>query len=443
MGFLDRLFGSSSPSSTPAPDVAFGRYADAYKSPAQLGEWERCMQLFDQGERLTAYKAFLHYLQDPQLQNVSWKEENGGIDFELRQGSRRVIGRADADKVKAESKIAKAADLNVGFLRRLLEFNYTLKYSRFALDPDNFLSIRFDTSAIDGSPLKLYHALRELATHADKQDDLLLDEFRSLSPAESPDSLPMPEAEKQLKYDFIVREIQAAFALLDAGKPDSNQFPGGYAYLLLALAFRLDYLVRPEGFMMDTLERIHGIYFAQDGRNPQLKLLALRKEFQKLLDRSKEDFFKEMYRTRSTFGVSQPVHHDRVKAVIEGELPNMEWHLKEGHAALALSIPEYIAGFVLFHYAPPKPDRELLHLFFEITEPEFFRALGFKSELLGPDGLPRKNALAAAFKNIADRNRLQFPAFRPDANRLNYSTLPLFAKSYLEMIKDLDLTRAE
>lgn len=443
MRFLERLF-SSSPSATDQPDILFGRYTDAYKSKEQLAAWERSLQLFDEGRALEAYREFLRYLRDEATDNVRWQEDEGLLRFEIWQGSRRVTGTANAEKVQAESKIARADDLNVGFLRRLMEANFALKFSRFALAPDNALAIVFDTAATDGSPLKLQQALRELAIHADKQDDLLLDEFRGLQPADTvvAAATELPEAEKQVKYEFIRREIEAAFAVFERAKPDPNQFPGGYAYLLLALAFRLDYLVRPEGFMMDLLEKMHGAYFAKDERPAQRKVAGLRQDFQKLLDRPREEFFKEMYRTRGTFGINQAVNHDRITALIDGELPNMDWHLQQNHPELALAVPQYVAGYALFHYAPPQPDRDFLHLFFQIFHQDFFRQLGYRLDLLRTDGLPERRAVTAAVRDLVKKHQARFPKLNPDVNQLNFSALPLFAKSFLEMVRNLDLAAA-
>jgi hypothetical protein len=343
--------------------------------------------------------------------------------------------------VKAESKIARAGDLNVGFLRRLMEANFNLKFSRFALSPDNTLTILFDTYTTDGSPYKLLYALRELAIHADKQDDLLLDEFKILSPAQERTFGAISDEEKEAKYQFMVREINRAFEEFDKAKPDPNTYPGTYAYLLLALAFKLDYLIRPEGFMMDVMERIHGIYFAKNDRTPQVKVANIRKEYQKLLERPKDAFFREMYRTRSTFGINPAVNHDNIVSLIEGELPNMEWPLQQNHEHLALAVPQYVAGFALFHYAPPKPDRELLHLFFQIMEPDFFRSLRFDIPYTDANGRFNKSEIFRQIKTITERNRTHYPRLKPDPTRLDFASKVLFAKSYLLMIKELNLTK--
>lgn len=439
MSFIERLFGFGN--KPVAPDIPFGRYTDAYKSDAQQALFDHSLELFDQSEYLRAYLEFLKYLKDEHADNIVWKEADGVLHFEFWQGSQRITGVAGPEKVKVESKIARTDDLNVGFLRRLMEANFNLKFSRFALDPDNTLSILFDTHTSDGSPLKLLYALRELAIHADKQDDLLLDEFKALRPVHERTYGDIPETEKTVKYNYVCREIARAFEEIDKGKPDPNQYPGTYAYLLLALAFKLDYLIKPEGFMMDALERVYGIYFAKNDRTPQVKIANIRKELNKLLERPREAFFKEMYRTRSTFGINPAVNHDSIVSLIDGELQNMEWPLQQNHEALALAVPMYIAGFAMFHYAPPKPDREFLHLFFQIMEPGFFRDLGFQLPYTDTAGHLNKTAIIKGIRGITERNRNQFLFLRPDVNRLDFTSPVLFSRSYLLMIRDLNLSK--
>ena len=441
MSFIDRIFNFGSNQKQAAPDIPFGRFTDAYKSEAQQAAFDRSLEYFDKDERLEAYRAFFDFIKDEETgDNIQTREEAGVIHFEFWQGSRLITGIAGPDKVKAESKVARAGDLNVGFLRRLMETNFNLKFSRFALDPQNNLCIVFDSGAVDASPLKMLHALRELAIHADKQDDLLLDEFKTLEPAEERSFGDIPEAEKETKYRYIQREIRAAFEVLDKGKPDPNQYPGSFAYLLLALAFKLDYLTKPEGFMMDVLERIHAIYFAKNLLTSQVKVQHIRLEFQKLLDRPKEAFFKEMYRTRCTFGVNPPVPHGSFVSFIEGELPNMEWPLQEGHEVLALAVPQYIIGFTLFHQAPPRPDHALMHLFFQVTEADFFRELGFEIPFTDSAGRLNKPAIIKAINRIVAQHRVDSPQFKINTSQLDFGSSLLFAKSYLLAIKNTNLS---
>lgn len=444
MGFWKQIFGWKSGNRHSGPELVFGRFTDAYKTDEQNALFDQAIELFEKGEYLASYRAYLSSLKGAQYNNIVLEERDDAIYFEFWQGSQRITGMANAEKLKAQSRIVLAEELNVALLRRLIAFNFNLKFSRFALAPDNCLTILFDTGTVDGSPLKVNFALRELAVHADKQDDLLLDEFKDiLKPAEKRVFGEIEDSEKSAKHQYLINAIQFVFAEIDKGKPDPNQFPGAYAYLLLALAFKLDYLVRPEGATMDALERIHGLYFNKSDRTPQLKILHIRKEFQQLLDRPKDTFYGELYRTLSTFGVNPPVNHAALATLIDGEMPNMEWPLQNNYHHLALAVPQYIAGFSLFHYAVPKPDRDLFHLFFEITEHPFFKSLGFTEAYTDEQGRLDKRAILAAIKRIQDNNRRQFPYFRPDVNKLDFGSMVLFAKSFMFMVRELNLSKTE
>lgn len=443
LDYLKRLWGGTL---TPVsePDIPLGRYTDAYKTPDQLKDWDRALELFELGQPMDAYRAMLRYLSDERNHNLLWQDEGSVLRFELWQGSRRVEGIIQASGISVQTKIAYAPDLNVGFLRRLMEQNYVLEFSRYALSPENHLCMLFDSSLTDASPVKIYQALREVAIHSDKQDDLLLEEFRMLAPAEPlPPESAVSDAEKEVKYTFLQGEIKAALAELDKEKPDPNKYPGGYAYLLLGLAFRLDYLIRPEGFTMDTLENIYSIYFSKDDRStPQVKLQAIRREYQKLLDRPVEAFYKELYRTRSTFGITSPVPQDRVRALLQGELPNMEWHLQQRHEKLAAAIPDYLVGYILFRFAPPQPMRDLLALYFRVTQAPYLEKLGFQHTYMTPDGKqPDRKAFESALRQLVARYKEDYPSLHLKMEQLEYSSKATFGKTFLTMVQQADFTK--
>lgn len=442
MGLFDRLFGNTI-KNEPQPDIRFGRYSDSYKSDEQYDYWDSALDAFEEEEYLKSYRHFFAYLKDGHEGNVELEEKEGDIHFKIYQGSKIVFGIANAQKVKAESKVAKYDHTNVGFMRRLMERNFGLKYSRFALDDENNIAITFDTYTLDGSPFKLYYALKEMATNADKQDDLLIDEFEMLHELGSEPLETLADTEKEIKYQYIQKEIQRCFDYIDSNRLDSQQYPGGIAYLFLHLAYKLDYLTRPEGFMMETLERIHRMYFAKDNKSTFQRNIEIRKEFQKLLKREKVDFFKEMYDVKATFGITTPINQDRLSGFIDGELKNMDWYLENGHHEVALAVTGYITGYCMFNWAPPRPARELLHLFFEITEPEYFQSLDFSFDYYNPiEKTFNKAAIKREIYGIAKSNARQYPDCNPSTSILDYNSLAAFAKSFLLMIKELDLVKA-
>lgn len=441
MSFFEQLFGGGT-KKEPQPNLSFGRYSDSYKSANQYDSWDKALTLFEKEQYLASYLEFFNYLRDDFEDNVIWNEDDGKIHFEVYQGSKKAVGVADVNKVTVEAKVAKSDTLNIGFMRRLMERNFSLRYSRFALDHDNNITIRFDTYVLDGSPYKLYYALKELATNADKLDDILIDEFRMLKSVDTSHLKQLPINEKEVKYNYLINEIKAALTAMDSGKPSLDQYPGGYAYVLLNLSYKLDYLTKPEGFMMETLERIHRIYFTTDGKNTAQKNVIIRKELKKLLERPKEDYFKEMYLTKSTFGITKPVNHDRVVGFIDGELHNMDWYNEHNYNPIAIAVPGYIVGYCMFNFAVPRPDRELFHLYYQIVEAEYFKGLGYTLNYYNSENNTfDKKAIKRAIKDIRENNKELYGRMDPDRSLLKYDSITNFAKSFLLMVRNLDLTK--
>jgi len=442
MGFLDRLFGNTQ-EEREQPKISFGRYTDSYKPPSRYDAWDEAQALFEQERFLESYKRFFQYLRDEEEDNVRCQEAKGGLAFELYQGSKKITGTATPHKLRVEAKVVQAESFNVGVLRRLLEHNFDLKYSRFALDEIGNINIVFDTYTLDGSPYKLYYALREVAIKADKQDDLLVEEFRHLTPIETTHLEELPPEEKATKYQYIKEQIERVLNEIEHGKLDPHQYASSYGYLLLDLIFKLDYLIKPEGFMMESLERLHRRYYENDGKSTAAKNEQLCQGLKALAKRPAEDYYREMYRGRSTFGITHTVNHDRVAAIIGGELYHMDWYLEHGYDSIALAIPGYIVGFCLFNYAVPKPDRDLFHLYYQIAEGGYFHRLGFTFNYYDPaTGQFDKRAIRRAISRIVDRNKAYYPQLSFPTGSLVYDSLPAFARSYLRIIRELNLAKA-
>ena len=445
MSFWNRLFGSKAEPTKPQPRINFGRYTDTYKQEQQYEAWDAALNKFEEQDYLGSYDALFRYLRDDREDNVRWIEENGNIKFEILQGSKRVTGMANAQKFVAEARIVYADNLGIAVMRRLVESNYVLEYSRYGLDDDNNLVIKFDTSALDASPYKLYYALKEVAASADKQDDLLLDEFGvQLKPIDMGSKAEISETEKEAKYDFIVQKIQSVLTEIDSKKLDGDKYPGGISYLLLDAAYRIDYLTSPEGFLMETIERIHRSYFSTEEKSMVLKNIGLRKDLEKVLSRPKDLISNELYATTSTFGILEPKQHDALVSLIDGELQNMDWYEANKHASVALAIPSYIVGFALFNYTLPKPERALLAFYYHIFEPTYFASLGFTPQYFNKQtGQFDQKAIKNGIRKIVEESLDTYPKLAPDYASLDFKTTTKFARSYLLMLKKLDFYKKE
>lgn len=444
LSIWDTLFGRTPGyDPTDGPDFSFGRYTDAYKTPDNYAAWDISLTAFEKGEYLESCEAFMAYLYDPSEGNVKWHAEGGQLYFEFYQGSKRVTGFANTEQLRATAGIAKLKENNADLLHRLTTMNYEMKYSRFAIDDDDRLSIVFDTPIDDASPHKLYHALKEMALNADKQDDLLLEEFGSyLMPTEITHLRELSKEEKALKLEFLRGHIQGVIDYLSTGKLNPEEQPGAVAYLLLDLVYRLDYLLIPEGYTMEALERMHRMYFSREDDQPvTYKNIRLLSELQHLLRRAPESFAQELYAGKSTFGITLPANHDRLAGLIDNELPNMDWYQDNGYPEVARAVPGYIAGYALFNYAVPPPDRDLLQLYYRVCEDAYFQKLGYKQQFLDRDGRPARRAIRAAITDISDQHTANFPRLRPALSQLSFDTLMDFGRSYLRMVRELDLSK--
>jgi hypothetical protein len=271
---------------------------------------------------------------------------------------------------------------------------------------------------------------------------LLIDEFGTmLDPLDLGSKKDISDIEKNVKYRFIRENIESVFAEIDNGSLSAEKYPGGISYLLLSAVYKIDYLTSPEGFLMETIERTHRSYFDTDGKTSTQKNLIIRKELEKVLLRSEEALKAELYATTSTFGILSPNQHETLVTLIDGELPNMDWYEENKHTKVALSVPGYIVGNALFNYALPKPMKELLELYYRIIESDFFKDLGYTPQYFDVqketfDQKEIKNAI----RKLIDANKGKYPNLSPDFAILDFKTPCRFARTYLMMIRNLDLT---
>ena len=441
MGFLDKVFGRDD-SSTPRPDIDFGRYSDGYKSKEQVDAWKASLELYKDKKYLESYQTFFQYLGDPDLKNVevNQEHENGPLSFLFYQGSKIVKGSATNERVQAEIHVVEAPNPSVAMMRKLMEMNFALRYGRFALKPNNIIALKFSTSALDGSPEKLYYAFKEISLRADKQDDLLMNQFRGLQQTDSDHTEDIPETEKAIKFKYMQKWLSDTLARVE--ELDFKEFSGGIAYLLLNLGYRIDYLIKPEGPLMESIEKIHNSYFAQNNKSLDEKVAFMKKEYRKILARTEAEIGKELYKTTSTFGITSPTQHQVIANFIEDQGKNMPWYKEHKHDDIALAIMEYITGYSLFYYGMPEPIHELMELLMEVIHTDYYHELGFKEDYVDEtSGKLNKGNICSEVTAIQKRWVGKYGKdLRIDDSQLHFSNKVDFTQSLLNQIKALKMT---
>ncbi|MBC7874075.1 MAG: hypothetical protein H7Y01_08770 [Ferruginibacter sp.] len=425
---FDKLFGRNKKGGPQqGPDIPFGRYSDNNKPVSKVNRWTEADSLFKEKKYTESIDAFFEYLRDDTVQNVVYERNGAEGRFHLYQGSKIVRGSFDNVLLKAEVTLARMPQPSVPVMRRLLEMNFNLYYSRFALDSDR-LCMSFDSDLQTASPSKLYYGLKELSTKADKQDDLLVQDFTILETTDSDHVKVIPATEKEIKYEYLQKWISQTLDTISA--VDAEKFSGGIAYMLLALIYKIDYLIAPEGKMLHDLETIAGIYFKKDERPVTDKNRDMAEAFKKMQGKAKEEIFSYLFRSRYTFAIVAPQKYKVIADSIQGANQNLAWYRDNNHPFIATQISEYGITFCQYSYSLPSAITELVHLFMMVNYPDYFQALGFKRYYD-----PVKNQFASQdiiekVKAIQEKWKEKYPVMDFKTQNLRFDNLVNFDHSF-------------
>jgi len=436
---LDKLFGwgKKEPAAT-RPSIRFGRYSDNNKSVEKTNRWTDADNLYKDKKYEESIEAFFDYLRDDAADNVRFSRNNGapGFSFEIYQGSKIVRGTGNGDHVQAEVTLARMAQPSVPVMRRLLEQNFSLYYSRYSLDGER-LCMRFDSDIETANPNKLYYGLKELATKADKQDDLLVQDFSALETLDADHVEAVPDAEKEVKYNFTQKWIKDTLEYIQT--LDAEKFSGGISYLLLTLAFRIDYLVTPEGSLQAELEKIPVLYFTKDEKPATEKNSAMIEAIEKFAAHNKEDFFRNLFRSKSSFAIVAPQNHASVAEAIRGASNNMIWYRDNGHPLLAQQICEYGISYCQYSYSLPKPLSQLFELFMQVNYADYFSALGFSERLYEQSsGRFDDDKITDRINEIINAWKKKYPKLEFKTANLKFDNLTNFDHTFIAEIELLN-----
>lgn len=434
---LDKIFSWTKKKTEEAePGIRFGRYSDNNKSVEKVERWNEAESLFKKKRYYESLNAFFDYLRDDEEDNVFHEQEGTKGRFYFYQGSKVIRGFYDEEKLEAEVHLAQMPQPGVPVMRRLLEMNFNLYYSRYALN-EHKIAMLFDSDIQTANPGKLYYGLKELSTKADKQDDLLVHDFATLLPMDTDHVIEMPEEEKAIRFKYFKLWIQETLDL--AGSIDADKFSGGIAYLLLALAYRLDYLIVPHGKLLSELEKIVEIYFRKDDRMVTEKNQEMMDCYQRLLSKDKEEFYPYLFRSKYTFSIVTPQNYKTISDSIFNANQNVAWYRENKLMDIAAQISEYGFSFCQYSYSLPSPITELLRLFMMINYGNYFRELGFKDDYYNSETNEYdRDAIITRIKSIEQKWKSKYPEFDFKTDKLKFENKVSFNQSFTTEVEYLN-----
>lgn len=436
MGIFSRIFKFAE--SAIQPEIQFGRMTTTVKSPTQYESWNTAITLFEQERYLKAYTHLLDYLSDSDEGNVEYTNNVGKLSFRLYQGSRLIEGFANAHVFKVRVKIARFLKPNPILMQWLLEENYFLKYTRFSIDEDHCICLVFDTYVEDGTPYKIYEALRELAIKADTKDDVLLIQFPELTPVE-PIRVRIPtQEEMDVRYRFMLAKIEDTIREVATGSLNINNYLGGVSFLLLDTLFRIDFLVKPEGTIMEDIQKVHDMFFNNSVLDVAYKNQYILQTLKNIATTDYNDFERQIYDVKRTFGQSYFEGQISFRELVRVQMSDFDWYYNQGYPKYAQAICGYIVGYALYAISLPVLTRTLLMFYYRITEADFFRDMGYVQEVYIESSRLNKSKIIDELKRIYKLNIPQKHPTRREFDRLQFDDIAIFGRTLLEMIADLE-----
>jgi hypothetical protein len=459
MGWLDRLFGNKEETEVPtAPQnddnptsvsevftvpgleqMRFGRYSDNNKSLDKTNSWYKAEDSFKAKNYSASLVSLFDYLRDNAEDNVRFYPDGDKFTFELVQGSKILKGECDGKTIVARVPLATMTSPTTAVMRRLLDLNFNLFYCRSAMDEQNTLYFVFDTEIPSASPNKMYYALREMATKADRLDDMLLEDFETLTETGT-EHIQKPDAkELEVKYKYFRKWIEETLGKASELNPDS--FSGSIAYLFLTLIYRIEFLITPQGKLMSAIEKISGLYWIKKEELPLVERNQMMKEaITKLLDIGMEEFAASMYRTKASFAVTNPPAWDKLREYIINPNKDSAWYVENKYPELALVISEYGMVYNQFIHSMPRVMTDLTLIHMATMHSDYFAKLGMKGRFYDTERQElNKTEIERAVNDALKRYKDKYKDMNWDAGKIKYSSLLEFSVSFGDQMANLNM----
>jgi len=438
MSIFDYLFSRKSDSNqSVSVPIQFGRYIDDYKTKKQYDYWDKSLVHFEQNSFFKAIDCFFHYLKSP-TSSVYHEQNNTSGEFAFYQGSKRVFGSYGTTSFRAVSLVASCptSTYDVAVLRKLLSYNYSLKYSRFSINQSNELCIVFDCSLSELSPFHLFYGLRELSLFADNVDDLLVQEFDCIDFIDNLHITSYSDDILEAKVSFLKSSYKNLLDKLASVKSVKLDIEGGKSYLILSFVYDMDFLLSPQGFVKEKFEEIHRVFFGTqlstiDKNTKSLSLLA------DLFNSSEETLKHELYMGKFTFGQLDSIGtKDDMDQFITKELGAFLWYKSNELTTISNVIPSYVIGYCSFNFGFSSLLRDLFFLYYRVNHPVYFESLGIDKL-----DFSNKELIQSSINEVVSQYKDVYKPLALNFEILSYSSIDTFNHSLLLFIKQLDIVR--
>jgi hypothetical protein len=418
-------------------EIRFGRYSDNNKGKEQGDRWKDAEGFYSQKKYFESIRAFFYYLKDTSHDNVLHVQEENGGTFIFYQGSKKITGHYNETMLEAEVSLAAMPQPSVPVMRRLLELNFALYYTRYGLHGE-VLCMRFDSDLKSVGPGKLYYGLKELATTGDSQDDLLLQDFTTLLPIRKDHLLSIPEEKKEIKYKYFQKWITET--LNEIAVLDHHNNATGVGYLLGCLIFRIDYLLVPEGKLKQDIERILSIHLKKAESTQIEQNDQIIEEIRRLESKIRIEILDDFVQAKYTFATASPPTDQNIKETIQSTLQNYQYQKQFG---ITEPVIEYGLLYCQHQFSLPQAIRDLVLLFMMVNHADYFQEMGFSNWLFNNEITFDKEAINTTIEKITESWMWKYPLLKLKTDNLKWESLLTFNLSFAQEIEALNLEKKQ
>ncbi len=430
MSFITRFFSSLlSRREKSGLRIELGKYLEQSLTHFDREKWNNSIELYTQGNYLEAYYSLLQFLKDPNLDNIIINKQNHLLEFELFQGSKKVIGRITENEISIFSDVVGYKDhIPNELLEVLLQENYKFRYAWFVLTPQTIRMV-FNGPVSLIQPKVLYEALKELSITADSYDDVLIEKYEDFTPINTQHIVQLSDKEVNTKIKYFRLWIKSALNTCEKLGRDKRQKEvnkGTISYVLLSTVYKLFYLLAPEGVLLDHLRRLDAFYWSSelDVVNKNEYLISSLSE---LLSWTDQIISKSLYKVISTFSTVHSVETHKLIDFMSTELEAAKQYVIQGYGEFFHVLVEYIIGYVNFHIALKPEYKELLDILWRVYNDNFFLDLGFSVRYI-TRGKLNSFVIEYRLNKVLDKHKLR-GKFK--VSKLDYSSLIKFSQSFL------------
>ncbi len=438
MGILDRFLSKKKKedhSLIDEPDILFGKYTDRNKTKEQYECWDKAVNLFKDKKYVDSFYEFFTYLKDKKTENVTFERNGSRINFSFVQGSKIVHGMLNEREVQAEAEVARFQEQNTAVMRKLLNENYYLYFSKFAVKNDVY-TIKYYSPIEDAQPSSFYYALKEISTEADMWDDVLVEEFPQLEAINTEHIEEIDEQEKQVKLYYFREWINETLKKIE--ELNSDKFTGAVAYYLLNLTFKIYHLLSPEGTLLDDIRFIQSLFYKEDDRTLNEKEAAMIDEYKRLANKPDKEIVKSFYRVKATFSVVSPTQQDVIVGFMNSELEKTKSYVENNYLDIVKEICKYTVYYSSFSYGMPAIANDFLMIFWRVFNPQFFDDLGFKHSFYDVEtNTINKENIVNRIEHILSHSKKRHTQININIENLDFSNRLDFAVSFIEQFQHL------